>query len=497
MSEINDIQLEQAEKIQENAKWDCGEHEDFSQEHIEKCLDEMLAAYMSDERNYVVDCAEIECTEMSDAVFQLEYMNGKTRLRNRGNDEIVVRGSVPPEKEPEEGSLCAGVGYCLGMELDMTKVRRLYALHAKEADDNGIRYATVIDTTCLRDVNEGTGHLMSPAEGKLSNPSCIISCGNCGILKESDIDEIEKRLDESKEYGTCYSLIKPVWEWVNPLCAESVSGNCNHTIKDVMFGSGPFQTSSDRTDHHKVMRFDTRYGLKEGLTMLSTLLCRRGGVITIKVHGQIYLESVGKVDDEIDENVNVKAKILELLEMDNGLELIEEYIKKIKLTYPDYDSFLELLAQEESRGTGDYEADNGFHFGRYQIGWGTLKQIGYTNEKNEWTELANSLGVYDLETFKKNEVAQEVAILFALRWDYQQILDYGDDKYIGEEVNGVDVTLSGLIAAGHLVGTGGVHKGFTREKAWDDVYDGNGTKATTYMNNMKGLDIKGILVGIE
>lgn len=58
----------------------------------------------------------------------------------------------------------------------------------------------------------------------------------------------------------------------------------------------------------------------------------------IMTDGQIYLEPE-----------NVKEKILELLEMDNGLELVEEYINKIKSTYPDYDSFLELLAQAESR----------------------------------------------------------------------------------------------------------------------------------------------------
>ncbi|MCH5258653.1 MAG: hypothetical protein J1F18_02810 [Lachnospiraceae bacterium] len=314
MSKINDIRLEQAIEIQKIAEWDCGEHPEILQkpvgqysdgilqEHIEQCLDEMLGMYISDERNYVVDCAEIECTEMCDNAHCIKYENGKTTLYDviKGGDEKAERNYIPSGKSQGQEVL-------LGKELDIDKVRRLYALHAKEADDNGIRYATVVDTTCLRNVKEGTGRRTSPIEGELSCEASIVSCGNCGILKESDIGEIEKRLDESKKYGTCYSLIKPVAEWVNPLCAESVSGNCDQKVKDFMFGTKLIKIPCDSQDHHRVMEFDTNYGTKQGLTMLSTLLCMRGGVITIKVHGQIYLElsiedRIQKLMDLIDGN---------------------------------------------------------------------------------------------------------------------------------------------------------------------------------------------------
>lgn len=308
MSKINDIRLEQAIEIQKIAEWDCGEHPEILQkpvgqysdgilqEHIEQCLDEMLGIYISDERNYVVDCAEIECTEMCDNAHCIKYENGKTTLYDviKGGDEKAERNYIPSGKSQGQEVL-------LGKELDIDKVRRLYALHAKKADDNGIRYATVVDTTCLRNVKEGTGRRTSPIEGELSCEASIVSCGNCGILKESDIGEIEKRLDESKKYGTCYSLIKPVAEWVNPLCAESVSGNCDQKVKDFMFGTKLIKIPCDSQDHHRVMEFDTNYGTKQGLTMLSTLLCMRGGVITIKVHGQIYLDTLEKrIQDIID-----------------------------------------------------------------------------------------------------------------------------------------------------------------------------------------------------
>ena len=38
MSGMKIFQLNHAEKIQEHAQWECGEHDEFSQEHIEKCL---------------------------------------------------------------------------------------------------------------------------------------------------------------------------------------------------------------------------------------------------------------------------------------------------------------------------------------------------------------------------------------------------------------------------------------------------------------------------
>ena len=80
MSGMKIFQLNHAEKIQEHAKWDCGEHDEFSQEHIEKCLNKMLSAYVDDDRNYVVNYAEIECTDMCSYEHCIRYQNGKTRF---------------------------------------------------------------------------------------------------------------------------------------------------------------------------------------------------------------------------------------------------------------------------------------------------------------------------------------------------------------------------------------------------------------------------------
>ncbi len=501
MADINEFRLERAEEIEMETLWDCHEHEYFSQEHIEQCLDKMMAAYIGDERNYVVDGAEIECSEMCKVSHCIKYENGKTKLYNvTWEAKGIERDYIPPGKEQ-------GKAFYFGREQDVTKVRRLYTLHANGASDNGIRFATVLDRDCLRDVKEGVLRPAKPDAGmQTSCAANIISCGNCRIMRESDIAEIEKRWDESMKYGTCYSLIKPVTEWVNPPCAESVSGNCdtnNSFASDIGVGEvGVDTTECNNPEHHKVMKFDTKYGQREGLTMMSSLLCTRGGVITITFHGQIYLDGGECFAEETEdifeiekgEDVNVKEKILELLEMENGIQLVSEYLDRMKAENPDYVQFLEALASHESSGM--YDVTNGQYLGRYQIGNDVFNDIGF-KDGDQWSDLARALGVNDRDSYLNNQTAQEVAILFALRWDYYYVLDNGDTARIGEYVDGVKVTTSGLVAAAHLVGHNDLHRAFSGEQSWNDTRDGNKVKASTYMEEMGGLDLTGILGGVE
>lgn len=487
MSGMRIFQLDHAEKIQEHAQWECGEHDEFSQEHIEKCLNKMLSAYVDDDRNYVVDYAEIECSDSCSYKHCIRYKNGKTRLYDLIKEDgggSVERNYIPAGKQ--EGEI-----YYFGDGEELMKMQKLHALHAIEASANGIRFATVADNICLRDVEEGIKKIDMPEDGlPITCKANIVSMGNCRIMRESDIPEIEKRLEESIKYGTCYSLIKPAGEWVNPICTEDVTGKCYE--EDV--GDEDIIRSSCTTSwHHKTMKFDTKYGQKEGLTMLSTLLCTRGGVITIKVHGQIYIEH-----REQEEIVNVKEEIMKLYDQVNGLQLVSEYLDKIKAENPDYVQFLELLAYRESTGNYDSINPKGPYLGRYQIGDEVFRDIGFKDKKtNEWTDFAKAFGVNSQESYLNNPTAQEVAILFALRWDYYYVLDNGDNVMLTEYVDDVEVTTSGLIAAAHLVGHGDLHRAFIGEQSWDDTVDGNNTKASEYMLEMGGLDLSGILGGVE
>jgi len=331
VADLDEIRLEQAKKIEEETLWDCHEHDNLSdKQHIEECLSEMLAEYIGDERNYVVDGAEIECTEMCKVAHCIRYEKGKTKLYN------VLNAPKGIERDYMLSGKEYGKTYYFGGDTDTNKVRRLFALHAKEASDNGIRFGTVVDRKCLRDVREGVAQAVIPDDGiPAACEANIISCGNCRIMRESDIAEIEKRWDESIEYGTCYSLIKPVAEWLNPLCAESVTGKCdaesNFALNTGLIEVGPTKPSCVITEHHKVLEFDTQYGKKEGLTMLSTLLCTRGGVITIKVHGEIYLDTYD--GDLVNKTVTGAMLITDELLNPQGIPLYNGRTMNGKFTY--------------------------------------------------------------------------------------------------------------------------------------------------------------------
>ena len=203
------------------------------------------------------------------------------------------------------------------------------------------------------------------------------------------------------------------------------------------------------------------------------------------------------LDTEDEGENNIKEKLLAFLEQENGEELAKEYINKIKRENPDVKGFLEKLAFRESTGEYDSHRKGSPFLGRYQLGDETLQQIGFKDSNNDWTTLAESLGVHDEESYLDSKIAQEVAVLFALRWGYQYILTYGFDKYIGTKVEGIEVTESGLIAALHLVGIKDVNDAFNGNMPWEDAYDGNGVPALEYMEEMGGFDMSILWGGIE
>ena len=60
-------------------------------------------------------------------------------------------------------------------------------------------------------------------------------------------------------------------------------------------------------------------------------------------------------------------------------------------------------------------------------------------------------------------------------------------KYVGDTVNGIYITESGILAAAHLAGAGNVKKFFRRGY---EFKDGNGTKMTSYMIMFADYDLK-------
>lgn len=155
----------------------------------------------------------------------------------------------------------------------------------------------------------------------------------------------------------------------------------------------------------------------------------------------------------------------------------------------DYEAFLNKLGYYESGNR--YNITNEFgYLGRWQVGMDGLQDVGFVDSSGNWTALANSFGVYSKQDFLNSPEAQDYAIrLFHKKiWSYIQYL--GDDQYIGSEFDGIQVTLSGLIGAAHLVGAGGVHKMFMTGVVTTDAL---GNKCTFYLKVLANYDLSEFL----
>jgi hypothetical protein len=175
-----------------------------------------------------------------------------------------------------------------------------------------------------------------------------------------------------------------------------------------------------------------------------------------------------------------------------------------------FSGYLNKLAEVESRGSGDYQAKSkDGYLGRYQMGAGALVDAGFYNYgegensrvnkyNGTWTDKAKAYGIKSIDDFRNNPEAQEAAIREYNKKNWAYIRNGGYDKYIGKVIHGIPVTASGLLAVCHLLGPGGVGQLFGEEGPYDVdengvPVDGNGTPATKYLGDMKGLDLTDLL----
>ncbi|MEW5822624.1 MAG: hypothetical protein AB1782_20695 [Cyanobacteriota bacterium] len=129
-----------------------------------------------------------------------------------------------------------------------------------------------------------------------------------------------------------------------------------------------------------------------------------------------------------------------------------------------YKAFLEALGQRESGGRYNIENRLGY-IGKYQWGEAALHDAGYYNDTNyynhdwngTWTDKAKKFGVESKDDFLETETCQEQAIRDYMDVQWRYMKNHGDDKYIGKTVNGVKITLSGLLAGYHLAGHSDTH----------------------------------------
>jgi hypothetical protein len=138
-----------------------------------------------------------------------------------------------------------------------------------------------------------------------------------------------------------------------------------------------------------------------------------------------------------------------------------------------YVGFKEAVGFKESRNR--YHIINTFgYLGKYQFGKSTLRR----------------LKVYNAEKFLKNPEQQERAFK-ALCSLNKYILRKDIRRSVGNKINGVVITESGILAAAHLGGAGNVKK-FLRSNGGTNFSDAYGSSIKYYMKRFSGFDVSSI-----
>ena len=134
-----------------------------------------------------------------------------------------------------------------------------------------------------------------------------------------------------------------------------------------------------------------------------------------------------------------------------------------------YIAFKEALAFKESQGK--YTTVNSLgYLGKFQFGVSTLEL----------------LGIYNPKSFLTNPALQEKAFLANTRRN-KWVLRRDIKRFVGKEIDGIEVTESGILAAAHLAGPGNV-KRYLRSLGAEDFTDAYGTGISYYMRKFSGFD---------
>ena len=134
-----------------------------------------------------------------------------------------------------------------------------------------------------------------------------------------------------------------------------------------------------------------------------------------------------------------------------------------------YIAFKEALAFKESQGK--YTTVNSLgYLGKFQFGVSTLEL----------------LGIYNPKSFLTNPALQEKAFLANTRRN-KWVLRRDIKRFVGKEIDGIEVTESGILAAAHLAGPGNV-KRYLRSLGAEGFTDAYGTGIPYYMRKFSGFD---------
>ncbi len=158
-----------------------------------------------------------------------------------------------------------------------------------------------------------------------------------------------------------------------------------------------------------------------------------------------------------------------------------------------YQDFLSALRLRES--SGNYTLVNSYGFlGAYQFGEGALIDLGYVNNDGAWWNNDFSGGwtamdgIDSRSKFLATPTAQDSAAdsWFPLLWRYLTNVDA--DLSLGQNIAGIHITASGLIAGAHLLGAGKVAD-WLESNGTLDLSDAYGTSISEYIGTFSGYQM--------
>lgn len=146
-----------------------------------------------------------------------------------------------------------------------------------------------------------------------------------------------------------------------------------------------------------------------------------------------------------------------------------EQLHQIPFVGTSFNGFREALAFKESQGK--YHAVNSLgYLGKYQFGKNTLKRFN----------------IHNTDQFLKNPELQEdafIALCAVNKW----ILRKDIKRSVGKNINGIEITESGILAAAHLAGAGNVKK-YLRSNGVFKSKDAYGSSIRDYIDKFSGYD---------
>ena len=134
-----------------------------------------------------------------------------------------------------------------------------------------------------------------------------------------------------------------------------------------------------------------------------------------------------------------------------------------------FTGFREAIAFKESQGKYDVVNSLGY-LGKYQFGKSTLKRFK----------------IYNTQRFLSNPELQEdafIALCSLNKW----ILRKDIRRTVGKNINGIEITESGILAAAHLAGAGNVKK-YLRSRGKVSFKDAFGSSVQYYIKRFSGYD---------